>query len=96
MNEPIETLGSIIKETECRALNEADTRHKVIDFIIHDLLSWPRNRVFHEEHIHGGYADYVFKKANGDDLLFIEAKKEGVFLNYQYRTKTAKHLALYK
>ncbi|MBW1248380.1 hypothetical protein I7860_16975 [Pseudomonas tolaasii] len=79
MNEPIETLGSIIKETECRALNEADTRHKVIDFIIHDLLSWPRNRVFHEEHIHGGYADYVFKKANGDDLLFIEAKKEGVF-----------------
>lgn len=79
MNEPIETLGSIIKETERRALNEADTRHKVIDFIIHDLLSWPRNRVFHEEHIHGGYADYVFKKANGDDLLFIEAKKEGVF-----------------
>lgn len=52
--------------------------------------------MFHEEHIHGGYADYVFKKANGDDLLFIEAKKEGVFLNYQYRTKTAKHLALYK
>lgn len=79
MNEPLETLGSIIKETEGRGLNEADTRHKIIDFIIHDLLSWPRNRVLHEEHIHGGYADYVFKKANGDDLLFVEAKKEGVF-----------------
>lgn len=79
MNEPLETLETIIKEYEGRSLNEADTRHKVIDYVIHDVLSWPRNRVSLEEHIHGGYADYVFKKASGEDLLFIEAKKEGVF-----------------
>lgn len=79
MNEPLETLESIIREHEGRSLNEADTRHKVIDYIIHNVLSWPRNRVSLEEHIHGGYADYVFKKANGEDLLFIEAKKEGAF-----------------
>nr|WP_288355716.1 hypothetical protein [uncultured Pseudomonas sp.] len=79
MNEPLEDLNSIIREYESRSLNEADTRHKIIDYVIHDVLSWPRNRVSLEEHIHGGYADYVFKKASGEDLLFIEAKKEGVF-----------------
>lgn len=47
--------------------------------IIHDFLKWPRNRTATEEYIAPGYADYVLKKTNGDDLLFIEAKKEGVY-----------------
>lgn len=62
-----------------RNINEAETRHKIIDFIIHDFLAWPRNRVAVEEYIAPGFADYVLKKTNGDDLLFIEAKKAGVF-----------------
>lgn len=32
-----------------------------------------------EEYINPGYADYILKKENGDDLLFIEAKKEGLY-----------------
>lgn len=75
----LDRLDTIISETSSRDRNEAETRHKIIDFIIHDLLSWPRNRVAVEEHINPGYADYILKKANGDDLLFIEAKKQGIY-----------------
>tara|TARA_Y100000296_G_scaffold85346_1_gene121021 strand:- start:28 stop:351 length:324 start_codon:yes stop_codon:yes gene_type:complete len=74
-----ETLQSIISSSESRTKNEAETRHKIIDFIVHDFLSWPKNRVAVEEYINPGYADYILKKENGDDLLFIEAKKEGVY-----------------
>lgn len=59
--------------------NEAEVRHKIIDFILHDFLSWPKNRVSVEEYIQPGFADYVLKKENAEDLLFIEAKKEEVF-----------------
>ncbi|MVZ10650.1 hypothetical protein GP913_27040, partial [Enterobacteriaceae bacterium 8376wG6] len=62
-----------------RDINEAETRHKIIDFILHDFLAWPKNRVAVEEYINPGYADYILKKTNGDDLLFIEAKKTGVY-----------------
>ena len=60
-------------------INEADTRHKVIDFVLHDFLAWPKNRVALESYISPGFADYVLQKTNGDDLLFIEAKKAGRF-----------------
>jgi GTPase SAR1 family protein len=61
--------------------NEAQTRHKIIDFVLHDFLFWPKNRVAVEEYIKPGFADYVLKKENGEDHLFIEAKKEGIFFN---------------
>lgn len=62
-----------------RDINEAETRHKIIDFVLHDFLAWPKNRVVVEEYINPGYADYILRKTNGDDLLFIEAKKTGVY-----------------
>lgn len=64
-----------------RSRNEAETRHKIIDFVLHDFLFWPKNRVAVEEYIKPGFADYVLKKENGDHYLFIEAKKEGIFFN---------------
>jgi predicted type IV restriction endonuclease/GTPase SAR1 family protein len=77
----LQALRRVISESAARDLNEADTRHRVIDFILHDVLSWPRNRVNVEEYIKPGYADYVLKKANGDDLLFVEAKREGSYFH---------------
>ncbi len=62
-----------------RTENEAETRHKLIDVILHDVLAWPRNRLFVEQHIHPGFADYILRKPNGDDIIFIEAKKAGVY-----------------
>jgi predicted kinase len=75
----IQLLAQVMADAAARNRNEAETRHKIIDFILHQFLAWPRNRVAVEENIHPGYADYILKKANGDDWLFIEAKKEGLY-----------------
>nr|AMP34877.1 hypothetical protein pSinB_010 [Sinorhizobium sp. M14] len=78
------SVRSIIEQNKSRDCNEAETRHKIIDGIIHDCLSWPRNRVAVEEYIAPGFADYVLNKANGDDLLFIEAKKAGTYFDLPF------------
>lgn len=75
----LDQLNEIKKYSIERNMNEAETRHKIIDFILHDFLAWPKNRVKVEEYINPGFADYILKKANGDDQLFIEAKKNGVY-----------------
>lgn len=77
----MDMLESIITLARQRDINEAETRHKIIDFILHDFLSWPKNRVSVEEYIAPGFADYVLKKSNGDDLLFVEAKRSGIFFD---------------
>jgi hypothetical protein len=60
-------------------LNEADTRHRVIDVILHDVLSWPRSAVQCESFIDPGYADYLLLGHHENQILFIEAKKEGSY-----------------
>ena len=59
-------------------LSEADTRHQIIDAVLHDILSWPRAAVDCESYIDPGYADYVLLGHSESPLLFIEAKKEGI------------------
>lgn len=58
-------------------LNEADTRHQVIDCILHDVLSWPRSSVACETYTKAGFADYVLLGRRDGHILFIEAKKSG-------------------
>ena len=55
----IDLIKEIREEARQKDLNEANTRHLVIDRVIHDFLSWPRNAVRHEEHNEEGYSDYV-------------------------------------
>ncbi|CUH36634.1 putative type IV restriction endonuclease [Jannaschia seosinensis] len=57
--------------------NEAETRHKIIDQVLHPLLAWPRALTKVEEYISPGFADYVLTKPNGDFLFLVEAKKVG-------------------
>ncbi|MEC3910075.1 hypothetical protein U5A82_06170 [Sphingobium sp. CR2-8] len=78
-DEALKKLFETASELDGRAENEAETRHKVIDVVLHDILGWPRNRTSVEEYIRPGFADYVLKKSNGDDLLFVEAKRSGIF-----------------
>lgn len=61
--------------------NEADTRHQLIDPLLHDVLNWPRSRVKCEDYIRPGYADYVLNRADGTPLLFIEAKRTGRYFS---------------
>lgn len=72
-------LSNLIEETKSRSGNEAETRHRIIDFVLHEVLSWPRNRVKVEEYISPGFGDYVLIKQDGSHLLFIEAKREGIY-----------------
>ena len=78
---PHEKAIEIAKNDADRNFNEADTRHKLIDEIIQGVLCWPKSQIFHESYIAPGYADYRLKRSNGEDLLFLEAKKEGVYFN---------------
>jgi len=72
-----EMISEIAERLRVGDANEADTRHQLIDSILHEVLFWPKNRVNVEEFIAPGFADYVLKKQNGDHLLFIEAKRVG-------------------
>lgn len=62
-------------------LNEANTRHQLIDPLLHDVLGWPRTRVLCEEFIKPGFADYVLTRSDNSALLFIEAKREGHYFS---------------
>ncbi len=50
---------------DCDA-NEAQTRHEIIDAILHDILAWPRALTKVEEYIAPGFSDYILTKPNGD------------------------------
>jgi hypothetical protein len=77
---PHEVAAALVGDYEdTRSLSEADTRHQVIDVILHDVLSWPRSAVLCESYVDPGYADYVLISNADSQLIFIEAKKEGIF-----------------
>lgn len=75
----IDRLRQLRMDVAARDMNEADTRHRVIDFILHDVLAWPRNQVKTEPYVGNGFADYVLVKSNEDPIIFIEAKKDGIY-----------------
>lgn len=69
----------LANEARSADLNEADTRHRIIDRVLHEVFAWPRNRVRCEEFIKPGFADYVLERSDGRRVLFIEAKKESQY-----------------
>ena len=71
----------IAAQNDERDFNEADTRHKIIDRVLHEVLSWPINQTLHESFIKPGYSDFRLQNEAGNDLLFIEAKKEGIYFD---------------
>ena len=62
-----------------RNLNEADTRHQIIDRLLHEVLSWPHESVKCEENVRQGYIDFVLRDKGNRAVLLIEAKKEGKY-----------------
>jgi predicted type IV restriction endonuclease len=59
--------------------NEADTRFKVIDRILHECLGWSSDQVFMEHHHDGEYRDYSL----GAPVLCIwEAKRSGIHFEF--------------
>lgn len=63
---------------------EADTRLKVIDRILTEVLHWPLDQVMTEQPADSGFADYACKV--GDRFrLILEAKKDGRSLGIESR-----------
>ncbi len=68
----------LVNDYSKRDMNEADTRHKIIDELLHNVLHWPKNMVDCERYIKPGFADYILIKKNIPFFL-IEAKKENIY-----------------
>ncbi len=75
------TLKSIIEEfaTFCKdrgGASEADTRAKVIDRILKEVLLWPEAQLSREDHVESGYIDYCLT-LQGQPYVAVEAKRQG-------------------
>jgi len=78
---PHELAANMVKEFGPRDLNEADTRHKIIDRLFHEVLAWPHGNVKCEEHVYPGYIDYVLRDHAGRAVLLTETKREDVYFS---------------
>jgi hypothetical protein len=68
-------------EPELRAqaklpLNESDTRFRLLDRVLTDILGWPRDSIETEPPTSEGFIDYCIN-SNGRPRIIIEAKRNG-------------------
>lgn len=75
----IEILKELKKDYHSANLNESDTRLKIIDTILVDVLKFPKNTISTEKYINGNRADYVIKGKNDKPVLIIESKRNSVY-----------------
>ncbi|MEI6704371.1 MAG: hypothetical protein WCL71_12695, partial [Deltaproteobacteria bacterium] len=80
LQSPHDIAATLVRNyADSSAMSEANTRHQVIDVLLHDVLAWPRSAVLCESYVDPGYADYVLLSNADSHLIFIEAKKEDIF-----------------
>lgn len=77
-NDDLEIAIKLYEDYRSRDMNEADTRHQIIDILLHKVFKWPSKLVKCEEYINPGLADYILYK-NDKPIFLIEAKKEGIY-----------------
>ncbi len=75
----IEYLKDIKNNYTDDSLNESDTRLKIIDTILVDVLKWPKSTITTEKYINGNRADYELKNEMGTPLLIVESKRENFY-----------------
>jgi len=59
-------------------LNEADTRHRILDRIIHDCLGWDRTQTSLERRFNDEYSDY---ELGIPPKVLVEAKRSGMYFD---------------
>jgi hypothetical protein len=77
-DEALKNLKNIVKDysDDISKFNEADTRAKIIDFILRDCLDWQEKYISRENPTYSGYIDYELKISHSTRLV-IEAKRAG-------------------
>ena len=84
MDDKISNLDEIISISNTQdniIISETDTRCKIIDKTLENVLSWPSSNVTREDHVSGnknGYTDYILK-VRDRNLIVVEAKRKGLF-----------------
>jgi predicted type IV restriction endonuclease len=73
--------------------NESDTRLKVLDRVLFEILGWKHEAVFTEPHTASGYIDYLLTIGERRGAMVIEAKKVGL-LKPATNSKDLMHVAL--
>lgn len=59
-------------------INESDTRLRIIDTFLFEILGWEKSEIDTEKHNMDGYSDYAVK-LNSQVILIIEAKRAGSY-----------------
>lgn len=92
MDNSIKDLLAIAKKIDFEGVNEAETRLKLIDKVIFDVLGWSHNDVHVEERVSEDgsttYADYILRTAG--TAFVVEAKKIGVVFKTQTKDRRIK------
>jgi hypothetical protein len=57
--------------------NESDTRLKILDRFLFEILEWKREAVFTEPSTDSGYIDYLLTIGERRNAMVIEAKRSG-------------------
>jgi GTPase SAR1 family protein len=73
--EQLRVLREQLKQIDLYGQTEADTRARMIDRILHQVLDWPIDNVTREEHANPGFMDYVLHTIKR--VAVVEAKKSG-------------------
>jgi len=74
-------------------VSEADTRAKIIDRILADVLYWPEADLIREENVNEGFIDYLLK-AKQKNFLVLEAKKVGSSFELPVSSEKTKKLKI--
>jgi len=77
----IEQIKEIKQKYNSINLNESDTRFKIIDDIVVNILKWPKETISTEKYVNGNRADYVLKDLNNNPVLILESKKNEIYFN---------------
>jgi hypothetical protein len=59
-------------------LNESDTRLRILDRFLFEVLDWKREGVFTEPPTQSGYIDYLLTVGERRGAMVIEAKRSGL------------------
>jgi hypothetical protein len=74
----LQSIEAEIKAALTTHANEADTRFKIIDRILVEVIGWNREAIFNEPITESGYIDYLVKSSSLRNLFVIEAKRAGL------------------
>ena len=74
-------------------VSEADTRAKVIDRILKDVLQWPEDALSREDHVDSGFLDYTLR-AHNRPYVAVEAKRDGIAFTLPTALDPRRHFTL--